>query len=185
MNAFDMIHSRRSTRNYNGNAITEEELSAILKAGYAAPVGRALYHTLTMTVIENPDYLARWEKATGEANGNPDAHPFYGAPTVILVSSAMPVLPKGDDTYLRAVNVNFSNAAIVVENMSLAATALGVGSCLIWGAVRTLNITEDLLSELALPEGMVPCCALAVGHTDEAFPVRQMNGKKIRTTYFK
>lgn len=47
MNALDTIYSRRTIRNFNGKAITEQELSRILKAAYAAPVGRAMYDSLT------------------------------------------------------------------------------------------------------------------------------------------
>lgn len=177
MTAFENLYSRRSIRTYNGDNLTETELKEILKAAYAAPVGRALYDTLAMTVITNKDYLARWEEATAEAFGEPGLHPFYGAPTVILISSVVGEAPQD--------NVNYSNAAIIAQNMTLAATELGVGSCLIWGAVRALNVNPELTKELNIPEGMIPCCAVALGHTDEKFEVREVQDDRIRTEYFK
>ncbi|MBO5411215.1 MAG: nitroreductase family protein, partial [Clostridia bacterium] len=45
MNTFENLFSRRSIRTYNGENVTEAELAQILKAAYAAPVGRALFDT--------------------------------------------------------------------------------------------------------------------------------------------
>lgn len=175
MNTLDAIYSRRSIRNFNGEAITENELNEILKAAYAAPVGRAMYDTLNLTVVSNKDLLDRWEKHMAQAVGNPDLHPFYGAPTVILVSSAMPVAPMN--------NVNYSNAATIVQNMALAATELGVGSCHIWGAVGMLNSNAELMKELSIPEGKVPCCAIALGHFDGKYELREVAENRIATNY--
>lgn len=174
MNTFENLYSRRSIRSFNGENITEAELSEILKAAYAAPIGRAKYDTLQLTVISNKEYLAKVENHMGAVVGNPDLHPFYGAPTVILVSSVGP-----------AGNVNFSNAAIVVQNMALAATELGVGACHIWGAIGVLSDNAELMKELNLPEGMVPCCAIALGHTDETYAVREVPENRIKTAYLK
>lgn len=169
MKAFDLLLSRRSVRSYTGESITDDELHMILEAAYAAPVGRARYDTLHITVIKDADYLSRWESACGGS-------PFYGAPTVILVSSEMAGTPEQD-------NVRYSNCAIVVQNMALAATELGVGACHIWGAVRTLNVSPELLSELDIPKGKVPCCALAVGKTDERYAPRFVDDGRIETSY--
>ncbi len=176
MNTFENLFSRRSIRTYNGENITEAELEQILKADYASPGGRALFDTLNITVITNRDYLNKWEDYCESESGH---RPFYGAPTVILVSSLIP------STDLKSVNVNFSNAAILVQNMAIAATELGIGSCHIWGAVRFLNDNEELLKELSLPEGMVPCCAIILGHTDEKYELRDIPENKIKTIFVK
>ena len=175
MNTFDNLFSRRSIRTYNGENITEAELNLILKAAYASPVGRALFDTLSITVITNRDYISKWEDY---CESQTERRPFYGAPTVILVSS---LLPSED---LKSVNVNFSNAAILVQNMAIAATELGIGSCHIWGAVRFLNDNEELLKELNLPDGMVPCCAIILGHTEEVYELRDIPENKIKTEFF-
>lgn len=172
MNALENLYSRRSIRSFTGEAVTEAELCEILKAAYAAPVGRAQYDTLQLTVITNKDYLKKMEAHMGAIVGDPNLHPFYGAPTLILVSSAGPVG-----------NVNYSNAAIIVHNMALAATELGVGACHIWGAVGVMNSNAELVKELDLPEGMVPCCAIAIGKTNEKYAVRQIPTNRIATDY--
>lgn len=176
MNTFDNLFSRRSIRTYNSENITEYELNQILKSAYASPVGRALFDTLNLTVITNRDYLNKWEDYCENESGH---RPFYGAPTVILVSSLIP------SAELKSVNVNFSNAAILVQNMATAATELGVGSCHIWGAVRLLNDNDELLKELGLPDGFVPCCAIILGHTGEKYELRDIPENKIRTDFIK
>lgn len=175
MNALENLYSRRSIRSYTGEAITEAELQEILKAAYAAPVGRAQYGTLHLTVITNQNYLNRWEDHMGNVTGNPGMHPFYGAPTVILVSSNVAPAP--------ACNINYSNAAIVAHNMALAAAELGVGACHIWGAVMTMGGNAELIKELNLPDGMAPCCAIALGKTNETYAVREIPANRITTDY--
>ena len=176
MQTFENLYSRRSVRNYTGEGLSQQELAEILKSAYAAPVGRAQYDTLHITVIENQDFLARWEAAVGEATGNPDAHPFYGAPVMILVSSVVGEPPMD--------NVAYSNAAILVQNMALAAVELGLGSCHIWGAVRVLNTRPDLLRELPLPAGKKPCCGIILGKTEVEYTLREVAENRIETVMF-
>lgn len=177
MNTLEALYSRKSIRNFNGESITEAELKEILKSAYAAPVGRAMYDTLNLTVISNKELLQKWEKYMATVTGNPDLHPFYGAPTVILVSSVMPSAPNN--------NVNYSNAAIVVHNMAIAATELGVGACHIWGAAGVLGGNSELISELNIPEGMTPCCAIALGHFDGKYELREVADNRIQTNFVK
>lgn len=173
MNTLETLYSRRTIRNFNGKAIGEQELAEILKAAYAAPVGRAMYDSLSMTVITDKALLEKWERYMANAVGNPDMHPFYGAPTVILVSSA------GEG------NVSYSNAATLVQNMALAATDMGVGACHIWGAVGVLNGNAELIKELKVPDGMTPCCAIALGYFDGKYEIRDIPENRIRTEYVK
>lgn len=173
----EVLKKRRSIRSYTGEPITEEELKEILEAAYAAPVGRGQYGSLNLTVITDQDYLGRWKDHMAAATGNPAVNPFYGAPTVILVSSSVAPGPAG--------NINYSNAAIVVHNMALAAVELGIGACHLWGAVMALNGNAALVRELNLPEGMVPCCAISLGCTDQTYEVREIPENRIKTDYMK
>lgn len=176
MEFFETLYSRKTVRSYNGTPVTEAELQEILKAGYAAPIGRRRYDTLHLTVITDAAFLAEWEKQVGIESGKEDAHPFYGAPTVVLISSVVDEAPYG--------NVNYSNAASIAQNMALAACDLGVGACHIWGAVRTLNNCPDLLSRLPIPTGMKPVCSVALGHTHETYTLREIPAR-IETAYLK
>ncbi len=174
MNTLSAILSRRTIRNFNGKDIDENELNAILGAAYASPIGRRRYDTLTLSVVKNKEFLFELDRRTAKEQGAPDSHPLYGAPTLIIISSVIDPPPKD--------NVNYSNAAIITENIALAATELGVGVCHIWGAIRTLNKCPDLLEGLELPAGHIPCCAVALGKTDEVYSMREIE-EKIETKY--
>ena len=177
MDTLQAIFSRRTIRRYNGKQLTEQELETLLSAAYAAPAGHARYADLHLLVITDKDFIARWEARFGEVNGIKNAHPFYGAPTVVLVSSVMSEPPMD--------NVKYSDAAGIVQNMALTAVELGIGACHIWGAVRALNATPALKAELPIPEGRVPCCAIALGHTDEVYALRTVDKTRIATDFFK
>lgn len=167
MNTLDAIYSRQSIRSFTGESISAEELDTILKAANASPVGRAQYDTVNLTVITNAELLKKIEAAAATMMGNPELRPLYNAPTMILVSAKAPAVPA-------AQNITYSNAAIIAHNMALAATELGVGVCHIWGAIGALATAPELVKELNLPEGFIPCCAVIVGKTDIAYAVREI-----------
>ena len=167
------IFSRRSIRSYTGEMPTDEELGLILKAVYASPVGMGRYDSLHVTVVKNSAYLARLEAAAGVQLGKADYHPLYGAPVLLIFSSVFPGIPTDNSSY--------SNCAILSQNAALAATALGLGACHIWDAIRALNKEPDLLAELNLPEGFLPCCAIALGKTAETYAERDVQDNRIMT----
>ena len=177
MNTLEAICSRKSIRSYTGESITNEELNTLLKAANASPVGMGQFESLHLTVITNKELLGKIEATTAAMFGKPDMHPLYGAPTLILVSSKKPA-PMME-------NVAYSNAAIMVHNMALAATELGVGSCYIWGATAALSRNAEILAKLDLPEDFIPCCAIALGKTDCTYEVRDIPENKIAKTIIK
>jgi FMN reductase (NADPH) len=174
MNTLDTIFSRKSVRSYTGEQITPEELEVILKSACAAPIGLAKYENMHLTVIQKPELLDKIDAAAAALFNNPDIHPLYKAPTLILVSSRTP--DPGNKTME---NVVFSNAAIVVHNMALAATELGLGACHIWGAIAVFSKNPDLTAELNLPENFIPCCAVSLGKTNETYSVREISLNRI------
>lgn len=175
MNTLEAINSRKSVRSFNG-ALTENELAIILKSAYAAPIGRAMYQNVHLTVITNKELLQKINANAIEYFKNPDINPLYDAPMYILVSAKL---------NSPADNVGFSNCATIVENMALAATELGIGICHIWGATIGLSQNPELIAQLGLPEGFVPCCGAILGHTDEVYTEREIPENRIETAYIK
>lgn len=126
MNTLEAIAKRKSTRNYKPEQIPEEALQTILQAGSAAPVAMAKYDSLHITVVQDQKLLDRINKATEEVffqmlgvRRNMD----FGAKTLLFVSSKEVHRPGTDH----------ANAGIVMENMVLAATALGIDSVILGG----------------------------------------------------
>lgn len=175
MEVFSAIHRRKSIRSYTGEMISPEDLQQIILAGQAAPVGMSRYASIHITVIENQELLREIDTQGATFLGMPDAHPLYGAPALILVSmrtvSQVPV------------TTDYSNASMVLHNMSLAATSLGVGHCLIWGAIAGLNQCPELVNKLDIPEGFKAGCGLVVGITDESYAERDTPDNRISVSY--
>lgn len=171
MNFIKDLFSRKSIRSYTGEKISENDLEIILKAGNAAPVGKGRYDALHLTVVSNPDLINKIDRLTAEYLGKRDIHPLYGAPLFIVVSLK-------EDSGLPD-NVVYSNAAIVAHNMALAAMSLNIGTCLIWGAIRAVNESPEILSELQLPSGFKPSCAIILGKTNECYDLREIPDNRI------
>ena len=162
MELSEALNRRRSIRSYTGEVADPDQLEAILAAAYEAPIGMGRYEGIHLTVVTRPSLLAAIDAAAARMFGNPDAHPLYGAPMLVVVSSDA----EG--------NVASANVAAVIQNMSLAAVDQGVGSCYIYGATRALAQDAGLLAQLALPEGLVPLGSIVVGKTDEKYEPRRV-----------
>lgn len=153
------IFSRRSIRSYTGEKASPDQLQQVLKAGQAAAVGRGRYDSIHLTVISKQAVLNAIEDHVSKLMGE-EVHPLFGAPQMILIS----VKPGGKE----ADNVELSSVGCIAQNMSLAATELGLGSCLIWGAVGRVAKT-DLVIQFELPEGYLPVGGVILGQTREQF----------------
>lgn len=162
MELSEALNRRRSIRSYTGEVADPDQLEAILAAAYEAPIGMGRYEGIHLTVVTRPSLLAAIDAAAARMFGNPDAHPLYGAPMLVVVSSDA----EG--------NVASANVAAVIQNMSLAAVDQGVGSCYIYGATRTLAQDAGLLAQLDLPEGLVPLGSIVLGKTDEKYEPRRV-----------
>ena len=164
MNTLEAIAKRRSTRAYRSEQISGEELSAILAAADASPIAMAKYETLHITVVQDGQIIKRINDLTSEmfsrmAGKKRDTD--YGAKTMIFVSASGEGLPP---------EMTYANVGIVVENMVLAATDLGVDSVILGGAPRVMANDASLMRDLGIPEGFTPVLGAAFGYavTEEA-----------------
>lgn len=169
MELMKAIAMRKSTRSYKPDQISAEALNTIIKAGCAAPVGMGAYNSVHLTVIQNSDLLNKITNVTREAFKNPNMKPLYDAPTLIVVSG------KPNE---KAAAIEVANAACIIENMSLAATNLGVGSVYLLGFIFAISKNAELLKELNLPEGFIPASAIALGYPTEPLT----NEKELKET---
>jgi nitroreductase len=173
MDTMKAIMKRQSVRAFTEEQISENELRTILQAGYAAPIGGAKFDSMHFTVIQNADFLMKFRKSAADFVQKPEANPLYGAPTFLVISS-------------NAVNpVAYANAGCVIENMSLAATDLGLGSVYIFGCIAALNADQEILKELELPEGFTPVSGIILGYPVTPFQDREIPFERIATNYMK
>ena len=86
-------------------------------------------------------------------------NPYYDAPTVVLVFA-----PADSRNAVQ-------DASCVLENMMLAAHALGLGSCWINREIEMFRTSEGhdlMVRELGLPEGLTGVGAISLGYPDGA-----------------
>lgn len=147
------IRERRTCRNYRPEQVKEEDLQQILEAGTWAASGMGA-QAATMVVVqdkETRDQLMKMNAAIMGVNSDP----FYGAPTVVVVL-ADPA---------RATCVE--DGSLVIGNLMLAASSLGVGSCWVHRARQEFESPEGkaLLKKWGLPENYI-----GVGHCVLGYP---------------
>lgn len=166
MNTLEAIAKRKSTRSYRPENIPEEALQKILKAGCAAPVAMARYDSLHITVVQTQELLDRINAATADmieqlmgTRKNTD----FGAKTLVFVSST-PIHRPGTEC---------ANVGIVVENMVLAATDLGIDSVILGGAPAAVAQDPVLMKDLGIPEGFHPILGIFFGYGAEETPVKE------------
>lgn len=147
-----ILKSRRSCRRYSSRQITDDELRTVLEAGTYAPTAHGAQDPV-IVAVQNPALRQRLSALNAQVRGG-GADPYYGAPTLVLV-------------FASADNENgLQDGSCVLQNMMLAAHAIGLASCWINREIQMFNLPEGraLMQELGLPEGLGGVGALALGY---------------------
>lgn len=149
------ILSRKSVKKYKSDPVPKELIDKIVEAGLSAPSGLNKQSPVILVVT---DKQVRDELSFINAGKDPfkRADPFYNAPCVLVV-----LADKSVPTYLY-------DGSLVMENMMLAAHALGLGACWIHRARETFELPEgkELLKKVGIEgdyEGIGNCI---IGYPD-------------------
>ena len=157
MDAMEAMLTRKSIKKYKPDPVSKELIEQVIAAGLNAPSGLNKQSPIILAVT---DRQVRDELSKLNAGKDPffRADPFYGAPAVLMV-----LADKSVPTYLY-------DGSLVMENLQLAAHALGLGACWIHRAKETFEQPEGkaLLQRLGIEgdyEGIGNCI---VGYPDIA-----------------
>ena len=160
MNVIEAIHKRRAVRRYKPDPVSRTDIHTVLDAANWAPSGmnRQQWEFLVVTGEKVRRMGESYLKVSEEFTRNWDAMPmrgtlsreeflrfavtYGGAPVVIVVLTPTDLLPD-----LRKMNIESASAAM--ENLLLAATELGLGTCWMTGPLRDEKMLRSLL---AIPE---------------------------------
>ena len=155
----DLIE-RRSYRSYKPEQIKDDELKTVMDAACNAPCGMGKY-PYKIVVIQNKEDLAALEKINAEITGNPEGHPFYGAPTAAVVL----VDPEASQTAMY-------DGTLVLGNMLNAAYSLGLAACWIHRAKETFERPDgkEFLKKWGLSENLVGIGYCILGYPGCAKP---------------
>lgn len=155
----ECMETRRSVRAYLPNAVPEEKLERILRAGLYAASGMGRQSAMILCVTDKAlrDRLMRMNAAI---MGTPEKDPFYGAPCVLVVLAD------------RSIPTAVYDGSLVLGNMMLAAHAEGLGSCWIHRAREEFDSDEGkaILHDLGVEGNYEGVGHLIVGYADGAEP---------------
>lgn len=148
--------NRKSIREYTDEVLSDEVIETIVKAGQQAPFAYQLASLL----------LSRQK----------ESHPF-GAPLLFTVCVDVHRLElvaarRGWDVAtndLSLIVFGIQDAALMAENMVIAAESLGLGSCFLGAAPYR---AEEIIERYNLPERVFPLVQLAMGYPAEDPPPR-------------
>jgi len=157
MDVFEAIRRRRAIRHYRPDPVSREQVRAVLDAASQAPsglnrqpwefivvtgdaireMGKSYHSTLS-------EYLKNWSASPMRDFITKDnfirfAKTYGGAPVVIVVlvkADPVPNFRKAD----------LESASAAMENLLLAATALGLGTCWMTGPIRDEKILRQILA---------------------------------------
>ena len=187
-NTLTLIRSRRSTRKFKAQDVSEEKLDQVIEAGRYAPSGGNCQST-HFIVVKNKEILfeladlvkqefAKMEITPGlyksivnsinaSKNGNYVFH--YNTPVLIITANQ------------KDYGNNIADCACALENMMLMANALDLGSCWI-NQLKWLNenpVILEYMKKLGMDESERVYGALAVGYADTAdgLPDREPLGR--------
>jgi len=151
MDVLEAIHTRRSVRKYEDRAVPKPLIEQLLAAAMNAPSARNA-QAWQFVVIDDRKTLAAY------AEMNPNAQMASHAPLGIVVC--------GDLSLEKSPGYWVVDCAAAVENMLLAAHALGLGA--VWtGVYPREERMEALRRLLQLPHGVVAHSLVVVGYPAE------------------
>lgn len=150
MDFMELLLKRRSVRSYREEMIAAQDLKLILAAGLAAPSGRNR-KPWELVAVQNPETL---QQLSGCRVGAAQMLAKAGAAVLVFAD------PEKTDVWTE-------DCSIVMTNMHLMASALGLGSCWIQGRQRDAadgrTTNEYCRSLLNVPDGYVLEAILSVG----------------------
>lgn len=145
------IFSRRSMRKFTQDVVPVELLDQLLQAGMCAP-SAVNSQPWEFVVVTDPDILA----------GLRSILPFgkFTAPAAIIVCGSQRVAknPSGQMFWVQ-------DCSAATQNILLAATSFGLGSC--WIGIHPIPLIGKLVGKLLkLPLGVTPLCAIYLGYPE-------------------
>ncbi len=143
------IFRRRSVRKYVADPVSEQCVQDLLEAAMAAPsaCGKDPWHFI---VLRNSETLK------GVAEGLPNGKMLGTAPLGFVVCGDLRQAHDGQLSYL------LQDCSAAIENLLLAASALGLGACWLGVHPREERM-RHIQSLLNLPDHVLPVAAIAVG----------------------
>ena len=144
---------RHSCRQFTDQPVEMEKIQDLVTAAQWAPSGMNL-QSWHFSVITNPEKIQKLAAAIREADNRPANYNFYGPSAFFIISGE------------RDNRNSMLDGSAALENVLLAATSLGLGSCWI-NQVRDRcddPAVRALLTEFGIPENHIVNAAASIGY---------------------
>ncbi len=167
----NFIFSRRSIRAYQNKPVEKEKIEDLMKAAMAAPsaVAKDPWHFI---VIENHETKEQISQAL------PNGKMLASAPLGIIVCGDLNTAHSGQLSFL------LQDCSAAIQNILLAANALGLGACWLGVHPREERINH-IRKFFQLPDNMIPVCAISMGYpAEEKSPRTRYNQEKVHFESF-
>lgn len=158
LDIFKIIHNRRSIRKFTDKLVSDEVLAKILKAGVRAPFAAQLY---SIVYTRNPKIIKEKIRCGVYPTTKLLMFFFVDARKIEKIINQRGYTYDYDDINL--IWLAIQDAALVAENIILAAEALGLGSVLL-GAVP--NHWQQINELLDVPPRVFPIVGLCIGYPE-------------------
>jgi nitroreductase len=147
--SLQFIFNRRSIRKYENREIPAAMFNDLFEAAMAAPsaVARDPWHFL---LIRDRKILDQVVKIL------PHGQMLRQAPAAVIVCGDITITHANELSYM------LQDLSAAVENLLLASTALGLGSCWL-GMHPRQDRLDNIRSLFSLPENIIPMCGIALG----------------------
>ena len=151
----DAMLQRKSIRKYQKQAVPDEVIAAVVRAGQQAPFAAQIYSVLLSRKKRNP----------------------FGAPLLFTVCIDMHKLElimarRNWHTVTNDLSIlmfGFQDASLMAENMVMAGESLGLGSCFLGSAPY---MADKIAKQYHLPPRVFPMVQLVMGYPAENPPPR-------------
>lgn len=150
----DCLLNRRSVRKYSDQLPTDEEIETVVRAGQQAPFASQLC-SLLLTRKKAPFGAPLWFTVCV------DMHRME----LIMAKRGWSVIAND----LSMLLFGIQDAALMAENMVIAAESLGMGSCFLG---MTPYRADRIRKQYKLPTRVFPLVELVMGYPAEEFPTR-------------
>ena len=174
----EAIEARRSVRAYKDIPVEHEKLELLAKCGVLAPSAMNKQEW-EVRIVENKEWIDGATAAYLKAVEGTDKAKYMLTPTfknIFRNGSAVIFVGAPDGVF------SGENVGCMAENIMLAATELGLGTCFL-GSVQMMfaePAMAEYLQSLGFSEGYKLRYALAVGYPDEAPEAKPRDMSKIK-----
>lgn len=160
----ELLHNHRTIRKFTEEKLTDEEVRTLVEAGQRASTSSNVM-AYSIIGITDEEMKKELRAVSGQAYVEHNGYLF------VVCADLHRIAHLGSEEERESMRMNLESteqlivatvdAALVTQNMVIAAESLGLGACFLGSLRNDINRVDELLE---LPDYVIPLFGLAVGH---------------------